>query len=455
MIHHAYAKGLSSQSTTVPSKPGLPSRPFPAQEPAAEAPDLAVQQERAERFGHRLGHNFSVSASPIQRVKIKPEELQQGKLKLKKAGLEKGDRFGLGPVNMGQHDTVKRHKGMEGHEYADMVASMRRGITSLRADLNDQGGVQGDDKTYAKTSMDEWARRTYNVVGTGGKYKANYTEDVTRALYDNWRADSTGAENDRKEHEIGLFRTLSQLQLGKEDQGVDVYDQKTKRPPHEVLHHEDIDSALGKFAYRMIPNRGRKQDDFGMSRFSLNMEVEQSSDYAKRMYDQVSKDPENINQAKIMGPSSIGKRVDDGVVYLNRPDVEQAQTVASNLADEVGPSVRSIPPGMEQIRPGVSYAEYMPNSSTSHGENRGEIIANAVRERMQEDASPNKKSLVSDLVGKHTLEKGYDPKQPSRIRPQLFLPEKVRRVRQATGYGNLLAEKMNQRRRGMGYEDDE
>jgi hypothetical protein len=455
MSHHVHAKGLSSQSTTASSRSGLPSRPFPAQEPAAEAPDLAVQQERAEWFGHRLGHNFSVSASPIQRVKVTPEELQQGKSKLKKAGLKRADRFDLGPLDMGQH-TVKRHEGMEGHEYADMVASMRRGITSLRADLNENEGVRGDDQAYARTSMDEWARRTYNVVGTGEQYKKRYTEDVTRALYDNWRADSHEAEKDRVPHERKLFRTLDKLNTEKHESGVKIYDQESKLPPNDVLYNEDVESAFGKFAYRMMPVEKRPRDKGGKSRFSLNMEVDQSADYATRMRDQVSSDPENINQAKIMGPSHIGKRVDDGVVYLNEPNVETAKSVASNLAQGMGqPSVRSIPPGMEPILPGVSYAEYMPKSSSSHGRNRGEIIANAVHERMEEDASPNPKTSISDLVGKHIVAKGYDPEQPSRIDLKAMLDKRVKKSRQETGYGDLLAEKMKQMRQGMGYEDNE
>lgn len=374
----------------------------------------------------------------MQRPRILRGDLQSKKfeldLKRQKTALKPVGRASLGPLDV-SGTSIRRSSNDTAHGFTDMIAATRRGITSLRGDLNASGGVLGGPANYARKSMDQWAYRTHNVVSSlqSAQMQKRYTGDVTRALYDNWRADHPQSQRDA----VQTFHQLDSLHQVQHMTGVKVYDQGTKYSPAKMLRKHGADKAMHAFAYRMNPeNEPKKHRSGASSRLSLNFDVNEASTMALNMVDTVRRRPDLVRQSKIMGPSNIGKRVDDAVVYLGvkRPNVNDGRIVDQALHQGIrGPALRATPPGMEPLSNVSGYAEYLPNSSSSHGNNRGEFVETAVKAKLGGD-----KRGMSALMGE-TLDKGgYDPYQPSRIK---------------TTAHERLKNAMAARREAMGYDD--
>ncbi|MBL8277841.1 MAG: hypothetical protein JNL93_14155 [Pelomonas sp.] len=356
------------------------------------------------------------------------QELQAGKLALRPVR-----KASLGPLDVSQ-TSLGRAVGDTPHGFADAVRGMRDGITQLRAHLNDQGGISGPAQTYARTSMNEWARRTHQAVsGLEPAMQHAYAGKATRVVYDNWRAEAPQARTDAQ----ATLQTLITKSRQSQRTGVEVYDQASKRSPASVERHKGEEGALNRFAYRMNPIQGRAKDPSGASsRLSLNFDVAQGAQMVKRIIDVVQSQPAVVRQSKIMGPGTIGKRVDDAVVYLgmNKPSVDEARRVDHALSSGVQPPARrAAPPGMEPLSAVSAYAEYMPNTSSSHGNNRGAFVEQVV----QAQALGSTQS-TSTLMAQALSTGGYHPAQPSRI---------------MTPMQRLLTNEMAARRRAMGYED--
>ncbi|QNM98549.1 T3SS effector HopA1 family protein [Chitinimonas koreensis] len=375
----------------------------------------------------------------MQRPRILRSDLQSKKfeldLKRQKTALKPVGRASLGPLDV-SGTSIRRSGNDTAHGFTDMIAATRRGITSLRGDLNASGGVSGGPANYARKSMDQWAYRTHNVVSSlqSAQMQSRYTGDVTRALYDNWRADHPQSQ----EHAERTFDRLDRLHQAQGISKVKVYEQGSKLSPSEMRRQRGSDAAMHAFAYRMNPeNEPRKHRSGASSRLSLNIDVNEAPEMALNMVNVVRQRPDLVRQSKIMGPSNIGKRVDDAVVYLGvkRPDVNDGRIVDQALRKDIqGPTLRATPPGMEPLSKVSGYAEYLPKSSSSHGNNRGEFVEKAVRAKLGGD-----KRGMSALMGEALDRGGYDPYQPSRIR---------------TSAHARLKNAMAARREAMGYDDD-
>lgn len=355
-------------------------------------------------------------------------ELQAGKQALRKVSTAT-----LGPLDVSL-TSVQRATGDTPHGFADAVRGMRDGITQLRAHLNDHAGVSGASQTYARTSMNEWARRTHQAVaGLAPAMQSAYASKATRVVYDNWRAAAPQALSDA----TATLATLITKSRESDSTGVEVYDQASRRSPASVVRHKGVEGALNRFAFRMNPIEGRPKDPSGASsRLSLNFDVAQGSQMVERIIDTVQSQPDVVRQSKVMGPGTIGKRVDDAVVYLgmNQPSVDEARRVDHALSAGVQPPARrAAPPGMEPLSAISAYAEYMPNTSSSHGNNRGAFVEQVVQARIHGSAES-----TATLMGQALSSGGYHPAQPSRI---------------MTPIQRVLTNAMAARRRAMGYED--
>ena len=429
---HARAHARVAQGTTPVQRASVGGgRVTDSREPGQGGGLAQLSQSRATGVG-----------TVIQRVT--DDELSRGKRDLRRV-----DRVGLGPVDVSGRGLRRRNDSrtrFTGHEYADALAATRRGITLLRADLDErvQGGdgVVVEDPNYARESLEEWTRRSANA---SAGLRSHYIDGVTRALYDNWRPGSD--EPRHRGDEIRTLNHLKRLEGQRGRTGVKVYAQeRNRRGPTQVEHEDGLDAALSPFAYRINPVTGRRRDASGeKSRLSLNMDVQDGAYNARRMRETVRHDRRRVNQSKIMGPANIGKRVDDGVVYLTHPGLDSARRVAARLGLR-GPNVSVAPPGMHLIAPGVSYAEYARGSSTSHGESRGELVNAAVRAKRRAERQGRNDVSTSALLGLEVTGAGYE-----RMRPHLLADpqsqhaqrDEHRRLRR------LLAE----RRRAMGYDD--
>lgn len=351
-------------------------------------------------------------------------ELQQGKLRLKTVGSTH-----LGPLDV-SNATFKRSSRDTPHGFADAVSAQRRGVTELRAHLNENGGVTGPAATYARDSMNEWARRAHNTVsGLTPSMQRRYGADATRLLYDNWRADSPQSRKGAADTLVELVEASNNTPRT----GVKVYDQSSKLDPMSVLLQQGGAKAMGKFAYRMNPVQSRPSFVTGeVSRLSLNLDASEAPQMVKRMVDVVQTHPDSVRQSKIMGPGNIGKRVDDAVVYLgmNRPTVAEGQRIDQALSHGFqGPQARATPPGMEPLSPISAYAEYMPGTSSSHGNNRGAFVEQVIDQKSRGQQAP-----VGELMSRALQQGGYDPQQPSRISLQQTLKNAMAARRKGMGY---------------------
>lgn len=351
--------------------------------------------------------------------KIKPEELVR-----KKSALKTVKSVDLGPMDTSGR-SFKRKKNSEtgqyhaGHEFADLMTSMRRGITEMKASMLENKGVNSSDPDYARSSMNEWARRTHNVL-QGHAGAEEYVDQATRSIYDNWRA--PGSARSSSEQDTKASETLSALEevsSRRKETGVKVYDQSTKLSPSRARRKHGTDykgktvDAYGNFAYRINPTESRPKAPSGkMSRLSLNMEMDDAPQMAKRMAHVVETEPDLVRQSKMMGPKNIGSRVDDAVVYLGQePNIQNAKRVDRALSHGMGmPHFDTAPPGMESLSPLSSYAEYMPGTSSSHGSNRGEMVKDVVQQKLRGSSKG-----THELMGTALESAGYHPGKPSRI----------------------------------------
>ncbi|WP_346017048.1 T3SS effector HopA1 family protein [Pseudenhygromyxa sp. WMMC2535] len=398
-----------------------------------------------------------------------PNELDDARRDLRRVG-ERDGGVSLGPLDV-SGNKLWRTSRMAGHQFAEIVERQRRGLLILRSRRTDSPVAVGDF-TYARRSMIEWATVAAMVCEGLGPNDRELVVDIVRSLYDNWRDAPNESENDRVGHANQTFQVIEGLGdrrvrsasrkgmnvyaqafegLGEKVKPSD-YDKRMGRIPGEVkklkrgleqlfiLYHgcrnrrkkkelrrkiesrvkrirklESIhrsgDSRLSTFAYRMNPTVRRDAQDGNSARLSLNMDVGEGGANARKMYGAVSKGSRLISQSKIMGPANIGKRVDDGVIYLRRPGLRVAEAVSGELG-LTGPRQNATPPGMEPISRGVGYAEYTARDmgGGSHGESRGAMVTNAVMARLGGDMRP-----MAEILGEVLERKGYDPIQPSFI----------------------------------------
>ena len=133
--------------------------------------------------------------------------------------------------------------------------------------------------------------------------------------------------------------------------------------------------------------------------------------FIQRMHEVTGREKE-ILQAKVPNLNQVGRRVDDGVVYLSvhKPvERDMARRVAADIAAYM-PASPVVPPGMEPMNGAVSYAETKVGDSTSHGQSRGDIVAATVAAKLNGDARP-----MSALMTQELVRGGYDPQMPSRV----------------------------------------
>ncbi|MEX6230744.1 T3SS effector HopA1 family protein [Providencia hangzhouensis] len=94
-----------------------------------------------------------------------------------------------------------------------------------------------------------------------------------------------------------------------------------------------------------------------------------------------------IEQAKIMGPRKFGIQTDQAVIYLSESGLEHAKEITQRLNTLI-PSdafIEHTPVGMQKMDTGISYSETPKGQSTSHGQARSQVIADAITEALLTD----------------------------------------------------------------------
>ncbi len=185
---------------------------------------------------------------------------------------------------------------------------------------------------------------------------------------------------------------------------------RKQRSPGKLNRSE----SQNEFAFRFMPFEDRQVDAPVESRMTLNFHPQFAPFISDLLAELVADDcpfRDLVHQAKILGPSELGNRTDAAVLYLgDNPDKAQelAQYIHNKLGDKI--LVDHIPGGMLPLQPGIGYAETREGDSSSYGESRSEMLAEAVM-RVWENPSLNLETVLSKTLEAH----GYDPANPALV----------------------------------------
>ncbi|KVK75929.1 hypothetical protein WS90_25115 [Burkholderia cepacia] len=324
------------------------------------------------------------------------------------------------------------------HAFVDAVASMRHEIADIKASLDEQSIGSGRTDAFARESMQEWAGRTHRAVA-GLEYPEAHLDDAKRKIYVNWRANGpeTPPEQRRGDARAGL-RALKKL--NRRPNGVDVRAQTrpgTNPAEYEKMHGKE--AALNEFAYYVLPKKPREfSADQPFARLTVNFDADALPAVAPRIGKIVNGRPDDVGQAKIMGPARTGARVDDAVVYMSVANPGAAREIDAKLRKDIPPPQRpSTAPGMEPLSRTSAYAEYGEASTGSHEMDRGEIVMQAVADKLDGDPRP-----LTDLMRDAVERAGYDPQRPSHLADRLAVRDARPQRRGLSGFvGRLLGRK--------------
>ena len=299
------------------------------------------------------------------------------------------------------------------HEFVDTVARIRGEIATLRADISAQTIAKGGAETYPRDSMNEWAGRTYRAV-SGSASGAYHVDDAKRRIYTNWRANAPVQVTPKQQLSDArrAFRELKKLD--KQRNGLDVVAQHPNKPsPAQFERTHGEERALGNFAYYVLPKKPREQSGGDFARLTVNFDGKDAAKAVGRLGKVVKRNPDSIDQAKVMGPARVGTRVDDAVVYMSKPDRAAAAQIDKQLRKDIpapAPAAASSAPGMEPLSATSAYAEYAAGALGSHELDRGAVVMAAVERKLAGDSRP-----LTELVAAELAAAGYDPARPSRL----------------------------------------
>lgn len=455
-VAQASSSGTTAASGDTPGHSPRRSAPVPGPPASVDRPPAHALQSMLKNQPRRrlAGNVMEIAAMQTMREGAgsppSVAQLQQGRRALKKL-----DQASLGPLAAGK-GTFGRKENDSAHGHTDLAARLRREIAEVQDDLAhpgtaDAGGgtsrarqPQRPGRDYARASMDQWARRTMQVAAhhpEPAMAKA-YAANVAYQLYQNWRSPEAthgAADAPKRGAADGVGHERAQ-HLTRALQGLVSHGRSDARRRSGVMVTQGADLlAPGKMAQDMFPappRRGKQpasaidsmylmQREAYMAggkrlnpsgamtrgRLTVNFVAADAKSFIQRMHEVTGREKE-ILQAKVPNLNQVGRRVDDGVVYLSvhKPvERDMARRVAADIAAYM-PTSPVVPPGMEPMNGAVSYAETKVGDSTSHGQSRGDIVAATVAAKLNGDARP-----MSALMTQELVRGGYDPQMPSRV----------------------------------------
>jgi hypothetical protein len=234
---------------------------------------------------------------------------------------------------------------------------------------------------------------------------------------------------------------------------VKIYPQSDKHSsPKDYLENNGLRRAASEFAYRMMPKLSRGKSE---ARITLNVNPQHAQSVSNAMVQEMKDNP-LVSQSKMMGPSNIGTRTDDAILYMGNHSLREANATASSLSKRVANNafVPHAPFGMEPLSKmqGFSYSEALPHLSSSHGSARKVIVAAAVMDFRKlgghrKEASDN----MEGHVGYHAYRQGFNPNAPAfavtqahkNVLADIRTPETVNAAMKAKRVARMLADIRN------------
>ncbi|MBO2867699.1 hypothetical protein J5H54_22535, partial [Providencia rettgeri] len=219
-----------------------------------------------------------------------------------------------------------------------------------------------------------------------------------------------GIEKLSNQEELEFIGYIRDLSTGNHD--VDIRVQGKEDIELSNLVDSDL---LSSQALRILPKNLKKRMKLRSSinaRLTINIHKKYINRLAKslvKLFHEPS--PQCIEQAKIMGPRKFGIQTDQAVIYLSESGLEHAKEITQRLNTLI-PSdafIEHTPVGMQKMDTGISYSETPKGQSTSHGQARSQVIADAITEALLTDRP------VKQILPKVLKKVGYDTNNPSLV----------------------------------------
>jgi hypothetical protein len=322
-----------------------------------------------------------------------------------------------------------------GYIWANRVRAIRDMIVEIQSDLmniDDDGNPKlgtispGDDPTkkngYAKSSFDQWRRRTKIVLDKLGsrEEKIKFCKEISYRLYSNWcRPNLLGVEEEKVYKDDYLKASIA---IGEEASkyGVIVADQifydreKIIMTPGQIKDQFGEEAAQNRFSTRIFANDvpaippGEAQ-----CRYSFEPKLAKAARLCELLFTFVY---EQLVESKQMVRMN---RVDGGVIYGRRtPEFRQAVEASFGEKNQDPPHQRwAAPPSMSYAGESLAYSENHHRTSGSHGINRAGLISQFVAELLftipeGETLSPKEEQRMMDKI---LIRHGYNPDDPSKV----------------------------------------
>lgn len=241
------------------------------------------------------------------------------------------------------------------------------------------------------------------------KDKTVLEQKLERAAYRRYSADKPAGVVGLNEDEQQSF-VESIKALAARSKHVDIRVQGLEKELLTAQTDRDLNDAK---AFRVLPKdfvqRHAARDKVG-ARLTLNVDKAYLNRLAEVLPLLFREDNRNwLEQAKIMGPRTIGRRTDQAVFYLSSAGIKYAQTLGALLREHLPRDafVDHTPMGMYRVRKGMAYSETMTDESSSHGQSRAPLIAAVCAQVLLTDAALEK-------TLRRTLQtRGYDVQNPA------------------------------------------
>ncbi|WP_272517904.1 TcdA/TcdB pore-forming domain-containing protein [Providencia sp. PROV221] len=219
-----------------------------------------------------------------------------------------------------------------------------------------------------------------------------------------------GIEKLSNQEELEFIGYIRDLSTGNND--VDIRVQGKEDIELSNLVDSDL---LSSQALRILPKNLKKRMKLRSS-INARLTINIHKKYINRLTKSLVKlfhepSPQCIEQAKIMGPRKFGIQTDQAVIYLSESGLEHAKEITQRLNTLI-PSdafIEHTPVGMQKMDTGISYSETPKGQSTSHGQARSQVIADAITEALLTDRP------VKQILPKVLKKVGYDTNNPSLV----------------------------------------
>ena len=298
------------------------------------------------------------------------------------------------------------------HPVESPQAAYRKGITVNR--VKQYTDSRRDESLKSLTELAEAVLESgKRHIQRHGSVSQEWLEDTAYAIY----ADDP-AKKSQKLNTHQKFQMRNHLEmLHKRKAGFHVNPQSDdaradnrQRSPGQLSRSQN----RHEFAFRFMPTEERPLTTPIQCRLTLSFHAKYATVVSDLLAELAAPDhpfSDIVAQAKILGPSELGNRTDDAVIYLN-DNPEKVRLLVRYIHDQLSDDILKdhTPGGMLPLGKGIGYAETHEEDDSSFGRSRGNMIAEACN-RVLNNPDLSLGKALAETLQRH----GYDPESPGLV----------------------------------------